>query len=88
LPHPAFGSKPREVVAEDFVYGWKRVADPANSSMSCSALEGVIEGLDDAVGCARREAKPFDYAATIAGLRVTDPCTLQIRQTRPDRTFV
>ena len=56
--------------------------------MSFSALEGVIEGLDDAVGRARREAKPFDYAATIAGLRATDRYTLQIRLTRPDPTFV
>ncbi len=47
-PHPAFGGKPRELVAEDFVYSWKRVADPAHSSMSWSALEGLIEGLDDA----------------------------------------
>jgi ABC-type transport system substrate-binding protein len=87
-PHPAFGGKPRELVAEDFVYSWKRVADPANSSMSFSALEGVIEGLDDAVGRARREAKPFDYAATITGLRATDRYTLQIRLTRPDPTFI
>jgi len=87
-PHPAFGGKPRELVAEDFVYSWKRVADPAYSSMSFSSLEGVIEGLDDAVGRARREAKPFDYAATIAGLRATDRYTLEIRLTRPDPTFI
>jgi hypothetical protein len=56
--------------------------------MSFSSLEGVIEGLDDAVGHARREAKPFDYAATIAGLRATDRYTLEIRLTRPDPTFI
>jgi len=86
--HPAFGGKPRELVAEDFVYSWKRVADPANSSMSYSALEGVIEGLDDAVGRARRESKPFDHAAEITGLRATDRYTLQIRLTRADPTFI
>lgn len=86
--HAAFGGKPRELVAEDFVYSWKRVADPANSSMSYSALEGVIEGLDDVVGRARREARPFDYAATIAGLRATGRYTLEIRLTRPDPTFI
>jgi ABC-type transport system substrate-binding protein len=86
--HPAFGGKPRELVAEDFVYSWKRVADPAHSSMSYLALEGVIEGLNDAVDRARREAKPFDYAATIAGLRATDRYTLEIRLTRPDPTFI
>lgn len=86
--HAAFGGKPRELVAEDFVYSWKRLADPANSSMSFYALEGLIEGLDDAVGRARREAKPFDYAATIAGLRATDRYTLEIRLTRPDAGFI
>ena len=87
-PHPAFGGKPRELVAEDFVYSWKRVADPALSSMSFSSLEGLIEGLDDAVGRSRREAKPFDYAAPIAGLRAVDRYTLEIRLTRPDPTFI
>lgn len=87
-PHAAFGGKSRELVAEDFVYSWKRVADPAHSSMSYLALEGVIEGLNDAVDRARREAKPFDYAATIAGLRATDRYTLEIRLTRPDPTFI
>jgi oligopeptide transport system substrate-binding protein len=87
-PHAAFGGKPRELVAEDFVYSWKRLADPANSSMSFYALEGLIEGLDDTVRRARREAKPFDYAATIAGLRAIDRYTLQIRLTRPDAGFI
>lgn len=86
--HPAFGGRPRELVAEDFVYSWKRIADPAHSSMSWSALEGLIEGMDDAVGRARRESKPFDYAQTIAGLRATDRYTLEIRLTRPDPTFI
>ena len=87
-PHAAFGDKPRELVAEDFVYSWKRLADPANSSMSFYALDGLIEGLDDTVRRARREAKPFDYAATITGLRATDRYTLQIRLTRPDAGFI
>jgi ABC-type transport system substrate-binding protein len=87
-PHPAFGGKPRELVAEDFVYSWKRVADPANSSMSFSALEDLIEGLDDVVRRSRRESKPFDYAAPIAGLRALDRYTLEIRLLRPDPTFI
>ncbi len=86
--HPSFGGRPRELVAEDFVYSWKRIADPAHSSMSWSALEGLIEGMDDAVGRARRESKPFDYTQAIAGLRATDRYTLEIRLTRPDPTFI
>jgi ABC-type transport system substrate-binding protein len=86
-PHPAFGGKPRELVAADFVYSWKRLADPAHSSMSYSSLEGLIEGLDEIVSRARRESR-FDYDATIAGLRALDKYTLQIRLTRPDATFI
>jgi len=86
--HPAFGGKQRELVAEDFVYSWKRVADPSYSSMSFSSLEGLIDGLDEAVARARRDSKPFDYAAPIAGLRAVDRYTFEVRLTRPDPTFV
>ena len=86
-PHPAFQGKPREVVAADFVYSWKRLGDPAHSSMSYSSLEGLIDGMDEVVARARRESR-FDYGAAIAGLRALDKYTLQIRLTRPDATFI
>ena len=86
-PHAAFQGKPREVVAADFVYSWKRLGDPVHSSMSYSSLEGLIEGMDEVVARARRESR-FDYDAAIAGLRALDKYTLQIRLTRPDATFI
>ena len=88
-PHAAFGGKPRELTAADFEYSWKRVADPALSSMSYSSLEGLIEGLDDVVTRARRESR-FDYATTIAGLRALDRYTLQVRlrEPRPRHLYV
>ena len=86
-PHPAFGGKPRELTAADFEYSWKRIADPAHSSMSYSSFEGLIEGLDDVVSRARRESR-FDYNASISGIRALDKYTLQIRLTRPDATFI
>jgi ABC-type transport system substrate-binding protein len=87
-PHPAFGGKPRELTAQDFVYSVQRIADPALSSMSYSNFEGVIEGLDELVSGARKEKRPFDYKAPIAGLKALDARTLQIRLTRPDATFL
>ena len=87
-PHPAFGGKPRELVAQDFVYSVQRIADPAGISMSWANFEGLIEGLDDLVAAARREKRGLDYAAPIAGLKALDARTLQIRLTRPDPTFV
>jgi ABC-type transport system substrate-binding protein len=85
--HPAFRGKPRELVAADFVYSWKRLADPTHSSMSYSAIEGLIEGLEQAVTKARR-GNAFDYDANIAGLQAPDKYTLVIRLTRPDATFI
>ena len=87
-PHPAFGGKPRELVAQDFVYSVQRIADPASISMSWANFEGLIEGLDDLVAAARREKRALDYAAPIAGLKALDARTLQIRLTRPDPTFI
>ena len=87
-PHPAFGGKPRELTARDFVYSAQRVADPKTISMSFAGFEGLIEGLDDLVAAARREKRGLDYAAPIAGLKALDDRTLQIRLTRPDPTFI
>ena len=41
---PAFKGKPRELVAEDYVYAFKRFADPANKSAVWSYLEefGIV----------------------------------------------
>ena len=87
-PHPAFGGKPRELVAQDFVYSVQRIADPASISMSWANFEGLIEGLDDLVAAARREKRGLDYAAPVAGLKALDARTLRIRLTRPDPTFI
>ncbi len=87
-PHAAFGVKPRELNAQDFVYSVQRIADPAQSSMSFASFEGLIEGLDEQVNAARREKRPFDYKAPLAGLRAIDARTLQIRLTRRDPTFI
>ncbi len=81
---PAFGGKPRELVAEDYVYAFKRFADPALKSPVWTSMEQ--EGF---VGLAalRREAlerkRPFDYDRPIEGLRALDRYTLQIRTERP-----
>lgn len=87
-PHPAFRGKPRELVAQDFVYSLQRLADPSTISMSFASFEGLIEGLDDLVAAARREKRALDYAAPIAGLKAIDARTLEIRLTRSDPTFI
>ncbi len=79
---PAFratnGNGPRELVAADYAYSLKRLADPATKSPGWSAAEQIgIAGL----AALRREAieqkKPFDYDRPIPGLQVLDRHTLR-----------
>jgi ABC-type transport system substrate-binding protein len=81
---PAFGGKKRELVAQDYVYSFKRYADPATKSPGWSTVDNIgILGLADL----RREAvegkKPFDYDREIEGLRALDRYTLQVKVAEP-----
>jgi len=84
---PAFKGKPREVVAQDFIYAFQRIADPANKSPNW----GVIDASAGFVGLAevRKSAldgkKPFDFDAPIEGMKALDRYTLQfkLRESRP-----
>lgn len=82
----AFRGQPRELVAEDFVYSWKRFADPEVASPSWSELDELgILGLAEYRAALLRSKAPFDYDHPIEGLRALDRYTLQIRlkETRP-----
>jgi ABC-type transport system substrate-binding protein len=76
-PDPAFGGKPREVTAADYVYAIRRLYDPALKSPWLFLFEGKLLG-DDAW------RKRFDYATDIAGLKAVDRYTLQLRLREPD----
>jgi ABC-type transport system substrate-binding protein len=86
---PAFGGRPRELVAADYAYSIKRVFDPATKSPSLSSLEeeGIV-GVDALREAALRAKRPFDYDAPVDGLRVLDRYTLQIRLHEPRPRFV
>ena len=77
---PAFGGKPRELIAADYVYSIQRLADPAHKSTAWSGLEQTgITGL----AARRKEAldskKPFDYHRPIEGLQALDRYTLRFQ---------
>ncbi len=75
---PAFKSLKRELTAQDFVYTWKRFADPANKAPFWPAMEEAkIVGLSELRKRALDEKKPFDYDTEIPGLRALDRYTLQ-----------
>jgi ABC-type transport system substrate-binding protein len=86
-PDPAFKGVKRELVAEDFVYSYKRFADPKNRSPWWFMLEGKVEGLDEAVEAAQKSGK-FDYNATIPGMVALDKYTLRFKLKAPDYLFM
>ncbi|HEY2816178.1 MAG TPA: ABC transporter substrate-binding protein [Casimicrobiaceae bacterium] len=85
-PDPVFKGKPRELIAADFVYSFKRVLDPAVRAGWLWLLEGKLEGGDEAREHALKSGK-FDYDAPLSGLTVVDRYTLKITLKKPDLRF-
>ena len=81
---PAFGGRKREVTAQDFVYAFKRFADPANKSpVVASTLDTKYIGLAALRDKALKEKKPFDYDTEIEGIRALDRYTIQFKLEEP-----
>ena len=76
---PAFQGKPRELVAEDYVYSLKRWLDPNLRRGGAPITTDLIIGARGAVDTARQPGAKFDYDRPIEGLRATDRYTLEIR---------
>ncbi|MEK6554013.1 MAG: ABC transporter substrate-binding protein [Bdellovibrionota bacterium] len=73
--------KGREVVAEDFIYAWKRLVDPRNGSDGYWIFEGKIKGLNEwRDKVTKGEA---DYKTPIEGFTAIDSHTLQIKMIKP-----
>jgi ABC-type transport system substrate-binding protein len=85
----AFKGKPRELVAADFVFSWKRFFDPVNRSPLYSgfAEEGVL-GVQALRDDALKSKRPFDYDSEVEGLRALDRYTLQFRLAKPRPRFL
>ena len=80
---PVFKGAPRELVAADYVYAWKRLLDPRMRSPFAWYLQGKIVGADAVVEQAKRTNR-FDYDAPISGLRTLDKYTLRLELKEPD----
>lgn len=78
---PAFHGKPRELVAQDFVYSITRWLDPnlrrGGAPVSTDLLVGARAVIDDA-----RKTGKLDYDRPIEGLRALDRRTLQLKLTQ------
>jgi ABC-type transport system substrate-binding protein len=85
---PAFEGKPRELVAADYVFAWKRFFDPTlNSPNHIGFKEEGVLGID-ALHDDALKTKRFDYDREIEGLRAIDRYTLQFRLASPRPRFL
>jgi len=82
-PDPAFNGKPRELIADDYVYSWKRLIDPWMRSFWSFYLDGKLVGADELVAAAVSKGK-FDYDSKLEGVQALDRYTLQVKLRQPD----
>lgn len=73
--------KGRELKAQDFVYSWKRLADPKNASEGFWIFDGKVKGLNEWVN-AMKDGKA-NYDTPVEGLQTPDDYTLVIKLIKP-----
>lgn len=82
----AFNGKKRELVADDYIFSIKRLADPKLRSPWSFLVDGKIAGLSALIKAAQKSGK-FDYTAKVAGLEAIDKHTLRISLESPDFNY-
>ena len=85
----AFKGKPRELVAEDYVYSFKRFADPAVKSPAWTGMADFeFVGFAELRRAALDTKKPLDYDRVIEGIRTLDRYTVQFKMAKPSPRFI
>jgi ABC-type transport system substrate-binding protein len=85
---PAFKGKPRELVAQDYVYSVKRFYDPKLNAENIYVFENAkLLGLTELRARARATKTPFNYDAPVEGIRALDRYTFQVRLAEPGPRF-
>jgi oligopeptide transport system substrate-binding protein len=80
--HKAFaGGVGRELVANDVIYSWKRLADPANTSEAYFVIDGKIKGLSD--WAIKKSKGQATYETPVEGLVARDSHTLVVTLEKP-----
>ena len=86
---PAFKGKPRELVAQDYVYSIKRFFDPRLNSADLYLFESLKPlGLSELRQRTLKSRKPFDYDTETEGLRTLDRYTFRVTLGIGDARFV
>ncbi len=78
--------KGREVTAKDFIYSWKRLADPKNKALGWWMFDGLIVGLNEWRDQMRNGEAT--YESEVKGLKALDSHTLEIQLTRESFQFI
>jgi len=81
------GGKGRELTAEDFIYSFKRLADPKVASSGWWVFDEKIAGLNEWRDAASK-AGTTDYAKPVEGLKAMDRYTLQLKLTKRSAQFL
>ncbi|MGE4050049.1 MAG: ABC transporter substrate-binding protein [Piscinibacter sp.] len=85
---PAFEGRPRELVAQDYVYTIKRYYDPRINSELLYLWENAgLIGLSELREQAIKARRPFDYDREVEGIRALDRYTFRVRLARPGPRF-
>ena len=85
---PAFNGQPRELVAADYVYSFKRFYDPTVRTEHLYRLENAkILGLSELRAQALKDKTPFPYDVDVPGLRALDRYRLEVRLADPAPRF-
>ena len=85
---PAFGGKPRELTAHDYVYSFKRHYDPKWKSPNLYLLENAkLLGLSELRKSVTESKKPFPYDQPVEGVKALDRYTLQFNLAEPSPRF-
>ncbi len=86
---PAFGGRPRELVAQDYVYSIKRFYDPKLNAENVYVFENAkLLGLSELRAAARRDRTPFPYDREVDGIRALDRYRFEVRLGAPNPRFV
>lgn len=82
--------KGRELVTDDVLYSWKRLADPEYDHNNWWLVENTIMGFDDykqEQSAIVQEGGSFDYEAPVAGMRKVDDKSFVVELVEPVQQF-
>lgn len=86
---PAFKGERRELVAQDYVFAWKRFFDPRWKAPAYASLNDLkILGMAELREAAITNKRAFDYDTEIEGMRALDRYTLQFKLGAPNPRFI